>query len=215
VGLREEPTFLGRRQRFNLTAFRYVWDNVADLLPVNCPAGASGCPADPTIAYNGGQVTAWGLETDMLLNATASVSLGLNGSYTHQAQTGTPEVPAGFTGVIPPTNLAAPKWAGTAFIEYLLPLRPANSDVRLHVEYFATTKYEAQNYFVPGYALANATLAWSKIEGSNFDFSVWIRNITDRNYVIAPVVVDPTEFPVKTGDFGDPRTAGVTATYRF
>jgi iron complex outermembrane receptor protein len=215
VGVREEPTFRGRKQRLNLTVFRYVWDNVAGLLPVNCPVGGTGCPADPSIAYNAGQVTAWGVETDLLLNVSESFSFGLNGAYTHQEQTRTGTPPPGFFGVIPPANLAAPKWAGTAYIDYLLPLRPADSDLRLHVEYFATTKYESQNYFVPGYGLANATLNWSKIAGTNFDFSVWLRNILDKNYIVAPVVVDPTQFPVKTADFGDPRTAGITVSYRF
>jgi iron complex outermembrane receptor protein len=215
VGVREEPTFLGRQQRLNLTAFRYVWNNVAGLLPVNCPTGGTGCPADPSIAYNAGQVTAWGVETDLLLNVAASFSFGINGAFTHQEQTRTGVPPAGFSGVIPPANLAAPKWAGTVYVDYLLPLHPADSDLRFRVEYFATTKYESQNYFVPGYGLANATLNWSKIAGSHFDFSIWLRNILDKNYIVAPVVVDPTQFPVKSADFGDPRTGGITLSYRF
>jgi iron complex outermembrane recepter protein len=215
IGMRSEPSIGGRKHRVNVTGFRYIHDNVAGLLPVSCQSGAVGCPADPSIGYNSGRVRGQGLELDLAFNLSDALSFNLNGAYTEQKQTRAAVSPAGFTGVIPPANFAAPKWAGTAYVDYLLPIRPAASDVNLHLEYFRTSKYQAQNFYVPGYGLANATLRWSNIAGSGTDVSLWARNILDEEYIIAPVVVDPNQFPVKAADFGEPAAVGIEVLYHF
>lgn len=214
VGLRSEPVLFGQKHRFNVSAFRYIWENVAGFLPIICQPGDLGCPGTPSIGYNAGKVRAFGVEAELLLNLSQSLKLSFNGAYTDQKQVGTRSAPAGFNGAIPPANLAAPKWAGTVGIDYSRSVG-ADSDLRLHFEYFRTVKYQAQNNFVPGYGLGNASLGLTNIGGSGLDATFWVRNVFDAYYIVAPVIVDPNQFPVKAALFGEPRTVGLELTYRF
>jgi len=214
VGMRSEPWLFGRQHRFNVSAFRYIWDNVAGFLPIICQAGDPGCPGTPSIGFNAGKVRAIGIEAELLLKASDALTFTLNGAYTKQKQIGTRDAPAGFSGNIPSANLAAPEWAGTAAVDYFQPVS-ADSDIQFHFEYFRTTKYQAQNNDVPGYGLGNATLRLTNIAGSGFNAAVWVRNVFDDYYIVAPVIVDPDQFPVKAALFGEPRTVGFELSYRF
>jgi len=149
-----------------------------------------------------------------MLNISGPLKLTFNAAYTKQKQLGTRDAPPGFSGTIPPANLAAPEWAGTAAVDYFHPIS-AESELQFHFEIFGTKKYQAQNNYVPGYSLANTSLRLTNIAGLGIDAAVWVRNVFDKYYIIAPVIVDPQQFPVKAALFGEPRTVGFELTYRF
>ena len=64
---------------------------------------------------------------------------------------------------------------------------------------------------MPGYSLLNTSLG---IRDDRWDFSVWLRNLTNEHY-LQNVTVQAGNSALVVGTPGDPRTAGVTLRASF
>jgi len=107
------------------------------------------------------------------------------------------------------------KTTGSASVEYELPL--PSGGVTAHADF----SYRGPTYFGtapetrnPGYGLLNATLTWH-VGDTGMELGVFGRNLTNKNYY--PGLFETMQTPIKTvvGFPGDPRTYGVSASYRF
>jgi iron complex outermembrane recepter protein len=66
----------------------------------------------------------------------------------------------------------------------------------------------------PGYGLLNGKLTLD-LQNSPLSLSVWARNITGVNYITRSSDFSATPIAALAGTIGDPRTFGISATYRF
>ncbi|MET0378992.1 MAG: TonB-dependent receptor [Spongiibacteraceae bacterium] len=63
------------------------------------------------------------------------------------------------------------------------------------------------------YWLYNARIDWENVLGQPLDISLWGKNLADEEYYVGALVIPQLGF--STGYFGDPRTFGVEAKYKF
>lgn len=114
------------------------------------------------------------------------------------------------------TLVSAPKVSFNGDIEYELPisdygyLRP-----RLDFSYTSEQFFDEENlerHKQEGYWLLNARLAFQTMDGS-LELAGWVRNLTDERYLIE--AADASDFGFDLLAFGDPRTYGLTVTYRY
>lgn len=215
VGVRTDWSVGGRNQRVNLTAFRYVYDNLIGALPLIglVDPTVPGAPFASSVAFNSGQITTKGVEFDVALNPFEGLTLGLNGAFTDMEQTKPGVGPANFPIPITPATLAAPRWAGSVALRYILPFRPFNGEVSVNFDYFRTGSWQVQGATLPGYDLANMRVDIADIGGSGVAAGFWIRNLFDETYLQSPTFVGTTGLPARTGNFGDPRLWGVDLSY--
>ncbi len=65
----------------------------------------------------------------------------------------------------------------------------------------------------PAFSLFNLSTSWRGVAGSNFDITAYVKNLTDKHYVIFQNPQASLGYAVAT--FGDPRTFGIGVRYNF
>jgi len=111
-----------------------------------------------------------------------------------------------------------PVWALSAGGEYSYPvsLLDEAGQVYLHGEYSYRSKMygdpsDSRYTLMPGYSLLNTSLG---LRDGPWDFSFWVRNLTDEHY-LQNVTVQAGNSGLVVGTPGDPRMAGVTLRATF
>jgi iron complex outermembrane receptor protein len=111
-----------------------------------------------------------------------------------------------------------PVWALSLGSEYSYPvaLLDESGQVYLHGEYSYRSKMygdpsDSRYTLMPGYNLLNAFLG---LRDGRYDFSVWVRNLTNEHY-LANVTVQAGNSGLVLGTPGDPRMGGVTLRATF
>lgn len=106
-----------------------------------------------------------------------------------------------------------PVWALSLGGEYSRPvaLLTESGQVYLHGEYSYRSKMygdpsDSRYTLMPGYSLLNASLG---LRDGRWDFSVWVRNLTNEHY-LQNVTVQAGNSGLVVGTPGDPRMGGVT-----
>jgi len=85
----------------------------------------------------------------------------------------------------------------------------------MSADYYHTAKWDAQSgVSLPGYDLVNARVDLAGLASGTLALALWSRNLLDEEYATAPGTLQ-TSLPAKTAFYGDPRTFGIEATYRF
>src|SRR3546814_12101425 len=85
----------------------------------------------------------------------------------------------------------------------------------VRADFYHTSEFAAQyGVKLPGYDVTNARLDWEDIRGTGLDLSVFVRNLFDKEYYPAAVVMIPG-YATNTKYAGEPRTWGISARYRF
>src|SRR3546814_5405090 len=75
----------------------------------------------------------------------------------------------------------------------------------LNAEYYHSDSYLGQDLTIPSYHVVNAKLDWNKALGSPIDVSLYVRNLFDKDYIVAPGVA--TEgLGYFSAVYADPRT---------
>src|SRR3546814_1608180 len=73
---------------------------------------------------------------------------------------------------------------------------------------FHSDSYLGQDLTIPSYHVVNAKLDWNKALGSPIDVSLYVRNLFDKDYIVAPGVA--TEgLGYFSAVYADPRTYGI------
>ena len=67
---------------------------------------------------------------------------------------------------------------------------------------------------IPGVGLLNARLSWDNVMGSNFGLAVYGKNLANKTYANSGLSLYESLGTV-TNTYGDPRTYGIEASYRF
>ncbi len=69
---------------------------------------------------------------------------------------------------------------------------------------------------LPAYGLANATLNWRGVAGSNFDLSIFATNLLNKEYIVSNSnIYSVGQLLVRSSLFGEPRMVGAKLRYRF
>ncbi|MCB2073291.1 MAG: TonB-dependent receptor, partial [Novosphingobium sp.] len=142
-----------------------------------------------------------GVEMDFTVKPSDYVTIGASGTYTDARYTGNRTVTLGYTD--DPTTpqdeslvvtygpfADVPKWSGTVFGEFTLPLGVETGDLTLRVDAYAQSKMYFSNVanttnpdtVLPSYQLVNARLTWGDVMGLPLDVSVFARNLFKEKY---------------------------------
>lgn len=203
----------------NLAAYRIKYDNGIQFfndVATGIPQSAPDLPTRGSIAINAANFTITGIEADLAISPTPALTFSFNGAYTHQKidKLLVPDV-FGLSINRDTVTLPSPKLSGTAAVHYDLPVRPFDGKLSFDGDVYATSKFDAQNGVpLPGYTLVNARLTLSDIGDTGLSVALFAKNLLDREYASAPSVLLPT-LPTDSVFYGDPRTYGIEASYRF
>ena len=111
-----------------------------------------------------------------------------------------------------------PVWSLSLGGEYTYPVAVMDlaGQAYLHGEYSYRGKMygdpsDSRYTLMPAYSLLNTSLG---VRNGQWDFSVWIRNLTNEHY-LQNVTVQAGNSGLVAGTAGDPRTAGVTLRATF
>ena len=158
-----------------------------------------------------------GAELEFSVMPIDNLILGLNYAYTKtDEQTAVDPFGAGVQVTVKP--LLAPKNAGSASVDYLVPF--ANfSALKFHLDGnwsdgFYTGEYD--QVLTDSSFIVNARVALVDVPlnstGSTIDFSLWARNLMDEEYLFYKM---NSASLGQAGIFNDPRTYGLDVTVHF
>lgn len=218
LGLKTNWRSGGMTGRFNIAAYRGAFRNIQQ--NVNVPVNLDGDndptndPAGQTIIANGGKARIQGVEMDAMISPIPALSLSANAAYTDARYTdsGLPAILQATLGSS--TFEYTPKWTYTLNARLKLPVAARAGEMVLSTEYYHSDSYLGQDLTIPAYHVMHATFDWNGPFGAPVDLSLFVRNIFDRNYIVAPGVA--TEgLGYFSAVYGDPRTYGLRLRYRF
>jgi iron complex outermembrane receptor protein len=180
-----------------------------------------------TLIGNAAKANVQGLEIQTTIIPLPGLDISLSYSYTDASYEKfiDPSTGIDFTSnAIPYT----PEHRGSATVRYELPFTQLGR-IAPSVTYSATSSYyytdvSAVNF--PGlppvsgaktesYGLVDARLDWSEVAGLPLDIAAFGRNLADKEYVQNGVSFAAATAGVYFGSYGEPRTYGVEAKYRF
>jgi iron complex outermembrane recepter protein len=175
----------GMQAHFNIAGFKEWISNVqrAEFPTVN------GHSIAVTINVPKAQVQGFEIDTGIL--PTAWLELGGNLAFTDAKYTDNVADVFGNIYVFD-TYADTPKWSGTAYGVVRLPIPDAAGTLKLRGEVYAQT-YQyfsnnggsvAPNTRLPGYALVNLRLDWTKMFGSPFSSALFATNLTNKAYYV-------------------------------
>jgi iron complex outermembrane receptor protein len=203
--------------RVDIALFRTWYKNELQFVNFQAliPAVAPDPPNQGSVGINDNDQIITGVELSTMVRPIPSLTFSLNGAYTNtevsRVFSPTPLVPITKSDI----TLPSPRFTGTVAMRWELPYHPLDGNLVFNADVFATSRFGAQGGIdFPGYHVADARLGWLGIAKSNFDVSLFVKNMFDKVYLISPVVLLPS-FPVSTGVIGMPRTYGVDLRYSF
>ncbi len=88
----------------------------------------------------------------------------------------------------------------------------AESNYSFHDTYSQFYLLGSNDFTIPAYWLANANLSLSPASGGPWTFTVWGRNIFDKNYDLTRNFFLPSS---EVGAAGEPATVGIRVTYKY
>jgi iron complex outermembrane receptor protein len=208
----------GARGRINTAIFYSKYKGALQFLNAQTivPATAPDNPSNASFGVNAADLTIYGAEIEASVSPSPNLTISFNGAYTHVKvdKVTLPDVP-GIAFDERTVNKYAPSFSGTMSASWTLPFKPADGDLTVNADVFTTADFGGQyGEKLPGYDLVNARVDWKGIANSGLDLAFFVRNLTKARYFAAPDVL-LRSFPVNSVAVGDPRTYGVSATYRF
>ncbi len=219
IGSKTDFTVMGVHARFDIDAY---WEKYNDalqffnVLGTGIYTGAPDLPNDQSVGINAADETIEGLEAGLTVKPVPELTVSLNGSYTDaKVDSITAPPAAGFSLTKSEITLPSPLFAGSASFAYEPDFQVAGGNIVFSGDWFQTSHFAAQ-YGVDfkGYGVGNMRLALNNIEGKGIDVAVFAKNIADRAYLIAPVVLLQS-FPDSTAVYAPPRQYGVELRYNF
>lgn len=183
-----------------------------------------------TAITNAGSSTIWGVEADGSLMLPGNIML--TASYSHldtevkelkdvtfdPAQVSSLQAPSVTTSEGEPLSLV-PKNQVVASAAWFLPIPPEVGDMKLAVTYVYTDEMQAvgQDYSIlavlPQYELWNVNYSWDSIFGSNLDFSAFVTNLKDEEYIT--YIAGTYNNGIESGAVGQPKMIGARIKYNF
>lgn len=182
-----------------------------------------------TAITNAGKSTIWGVEADGSVMLPGNFILTASYSHldTEVKELDPPTFPPGFSSLLPPSTTTAegeplslvPKNQFVGTLAWMVPVSPEIGDMKLAVTYVFTDTQQgvAQEYSVfavfPQYELWNLNYSWDAIFGSNFDFSAFVTNLKDEEYIT--YIAGTYNNGIEAGAVGQPKMIGARIKYNF
>jgi iron complex outermembrane receptor protein len=204
----------GRRLRLNLAAF---YTDYRDLQVTRFfqPAGTT---FGQFITENAGKARIKGIEVEASANPFRGFEIGgtfawLDAKYTEFTGTPSQIVTGDFDG----NRLRqAPKYAVSGFAGYTYDFANGESlGIRGTYKYQSLSYYDADNNpitVIPGYELVDGSIKFTSAD-EHFELSLWGKNLTKTEY--RTHVFSQRDSRVAFALFGEPRTYGLTATFKY
>lgn len=207
------------RGRFNLSAFRGKYKSALQFFNVvgtGVPNAAPDFPTRQSIGVNAADLTIQGLELEAIVTPFTGFTLSLNGAYT-DTNVDSVDVPpiGGLSLREADITRYAPKFASTLGANWVLPVRPFDSDMVINADWFHTSRFGVQyGRSLPGYDVVNARVALNDIGGSSVSLAFAVQNLFNEKYFTAASNLLPT-FPANSVYTGDQRMWSLEAKVRF
>lgn len=223
VGAKYDFRLAGGRGRLNVAAYYTDYKNALQFLNAQnagLPFGTPDAPNFGSVGANVADLENYGIEFEGLFSPIPSLSISVNGAYTHQRVTrlGTisfgPNVPSPVVSV-DNINLPSPRFAGTVGVDWTALSRSDIGDVILHGDLHMTDDFGGQNgEKLPGYNLASVRIDWKNALGGPASISAYVRNIFAERYFTSPNVLI-AGFPTSSVYVGEQRSWGFVMRYDF
>lgn len=170
------------------------------------------------------KVRSKGIEGDLSVAASDRLSFSASASYTdakYVSYTNAPQAPErlNVSAIQDLSGVRLPgvsKFAYSLAVDGSLPVDDHGGEAYLHADYLHRSSFNSSatnsSYSeIPGYGVVNARLGFRTGDGV-YDFSVWARNLTDKNYYVTRA---GGNFGLITAVVGDPRTLGATVRVKW
>jgi iron complex outermembrane receptor protein len=206
--------FLDHKVTFNVAAFLTNVSNYQANVTVPIP----GTSAANQYISNIPKVRSKGVEADLSVAPSKWVSLTGSFAYTdarYVSYTNAPNAPENLnigatqdlSGVALP---GVSKYAFTLGADASQPIADGG-EVYVHADYLHRSSFNATATnsiygLIPAYGVLNAKIGF-RVDNGRYDFSLWARNLTNKNYYVTRTV---SNFGLITAIVGDPRTFGAT-----
>lgn len=230
LGLKSDWRLGGMPVRFNAAAYYAAYTDIAVSISRIDPI--SGVPVNA--AENSGQAVLYGGEATLNIEPVENLTLSATYGYTYGRFDNFPNqvvndsTPASLGGPRPlitydfkNLKFGYPRNAFSIGGTYVLPLDENLGKIAVSMNYFHSGNRGSAipDKGFPGgslgsYGLLNVKLDWRNIMGSDADLSFWVNNLADKHYYDGTFAFEDaagfrSAFPA------DPRTYGLTLTYRF
>ncbi len=218
--------FIGDWQlRSNVAAYQQWYDDIQRTVAVS----SSGIPGSSI--QNAAKAEIFGIELDQTIAPTQNLTLTLSYVYTDPKYKSWKDPTTGADLSNTPFPFT-PEHAATLTATYLWPLGEAGS-----LRFVAGASYQDEVWInslhtsadiaaIPehlhgtmqqsDYWLYDASVSWEQVMGAPIDITAFIKNLTDEEYSLGGIqLYQSASVGVSTKVFGDPRTYGLQARYRF
>src|SRR3546814_667037 len=152
---------------------------------------APDAPTNTAIGINAADETIKGIELDATVLVNSNLNFSFTGAYTKSKvdRLSNPTL-TGAALTLEQITLPSPKFSGTVAGSWTLPVRPMDGALSVRADFYHTSEFAAQyGVKLPGYDVTNARLDWEDIRGTGLDLSVFVRNLFDKEYYTADVVM--------------------------
>ena len=215
IGSKSTGLLYDKAIRLNVALYDQLMSNVQRDVYFNI----GGNPASFT--HNVPRAEVQGFEWDGEIQLNSWFAFGANGAYTYAAYTN-PNVTLFGQSVSFSTFQDTPRWSGTIYGNFQLPVPDAWGDMNIHAEvYYQSTVYISSLYQsldpgtkMPNYALVNLRYDWANIMGSGFSAGAYVNNLLDRRYYLGGYALG-ADVGINTFIPGAPRQFGVELKYTF
>jgi iron complex outermembrane recepter protein len=221
VGLKYSGRGLGVPATLNL-AFYNQW--VRDVQRAAYVIGVGGTPSLVTTNVPSAEIT--GVEVDFSVQPMTGLSVGGSVAYTNARYTDNLVTLVDANGNVSATRYGpyadAPKWTGNFFVQAEAALSGNAGEITVRVDVFAQSKFFFSNVAatlapetdIPGYALVNGRVAWSKIGGTGLTAAAFVRNLFNKQYYGGGNPIGPT-LGLNVAVPGRPRMFGGELRFEF
>lgn len=173
-------------------------------------------PAGGVMIVNLGESEVSGIDLELTIAATENLTLNVAGNFL-DLETKRFDVPATLAAYVADSELPFTYTAEqtfTAGLRYEQSMGTVADAWVLNVDYYWTDDVRFADFETPSYDVTNLRLDVNGIAGSALDFSLFVRNVFDDDYVSA-VAAGGTFLGMKSVIYGPPRLYGAELRYRF
>jgi iron complex outermembrane receptor protein len=233
VGVKSDWKMFGMPGRTDLAAYYNKLKGLQKTLIIPVPGGGS-----TTAVTNAAAGTVEGFELENVLFPIKGLKAELKWAYTDSHYDRGSLTDDELFGASGACNAAAPVNIGfcpfnrfaqtplnqaTAALHYTLPLPPAIGEIAFGGEYFyqSSVALEDNSYLSPtsiesGYGLGDLDASWTHIMKSSLDISVFVTNVSNREYRIGGVSTAYfSSLGFDSGVYAPPRMYGASFSYHF
>lgn len=191
VGVKWHGDLAGRPAHFNVAAYKEWVKNVQRAEFPTVDFGDGNGPHSIAVTINVPRAVIQGFEVDTGIQPASWFELGGNLALTDAKYTNNRATIFGNLFVFNP-YADTPKWTGTLYSIIHLPMAESAGKLKLRGEVYSQTgQYFSNNdgsitpgTKLPGYALVNMRLDWSKIAGSDISAGLFVTNLGNKAYYV-------------------------------